>query len=427
MIKRFLIWALVFWFVLTGTAFAWKDSANLWMYNSSGELVPQKTGVTINVGVSVDFSTLGDIGIGTAAVSGAQLTLPQENDAVTPTLAFGDGDTGFYESADDTIEVSISGSRRWSASSSGIFNTSARCPFVLFSEQGSATNPVFSLYGDLDTGVGSSGDDILSLIAGGVEGIRVTEAAGAITTQMTGTTNIPGAVLGSMVFPEDSGVIEAFDMPISLASADGVKHGYAFRLDNNSIMEIAMLSDGAGGADTPTVLFPQGYDRHIDIQAGNATVGSTAPTATTIGHARGLGFDADAELAFFNWEVPYDWDGVSDMEIEVIYMTTDGDAVADGETIKLDINYYVTLPSAAVDDGTPVEITNTYTASGNQTDKEMFEQEIVIDFDQADQPLHKGDTVNMQFNRDIGVDTYSGAVIVLRWEVKYVATGLAYQ
>ena len=50
MIKRFLIWALVFWFVLTGTAFAWKDSANLWMYNAAGELVPQKSGVTVSIG-----------------------------------------------------------------------------------------------------------------------------------------------------------------------------------------------------------------------------------------------------------------------------------------------------------------------------------------------------------------------------------------
>ena len=32
-----------------------------------------------------------------------QLILPQNNDATTPTFAFGDGDTGIYESVDDTM------------------------------------------------------------------------------------------------------------------------------------------------------------------------------------------------------------------------------------------------------------------------------------------------------------------------------------
>lgn len=52
MTKKFLIWALVFWFVLTGTSWAWKDSKSLWMYNSAGELVPQKVGVTVSIGGS---------------------------------------------------------------------------------------------------------------------------------------------------------------------------------------------------------------------------------------------------------------------------------------------------------------------------------------------------------------------------------------
>ena len=42
--------------------------------------------------------------------------LPLENDAATPTLAFGDGDTGFYESADDTLIISAGGTARFSIS-----------------------------------------------------------------------------------------------------------------------------------------------------------------------------------------------------------------------------------------------------------------------------------------------------------------------
>ena len=170
-----------------------------------------------------------------------------------------------------------------------------------------------------------------------------------------------------------------------------------------------------------------GYSRHIDINAGTAVVGNTAPTPTTIEFARGLGFDADAELAFFNWEVPDDWDGVSDFIIEVVWFSTDGDAVQDGETVKLDINYYCIAEGEAIDNGTPVEATTTYTASGAQTDKEMFNTVITIDHDHADQTLTKQKTVTMQFNRDTGVDTYTGMAIVLRWEIKYAATGMPYQ
>ena len=38
--------------------------------------------------------------------------LPQENDAATPSLSFGDRDTGLYESADDTLHVSVAGTSR---------------------------------------------------------------------------------------------------------------------------------------------------------------------------------------------------------------------------------------------------------------------------------------------------------------------------
>ena len=49
--------------------------------------------------------------------SANQLLLPQSNDQATPTLAFGDGDTGFYESADDELRLSIGGTLKW------LFNT----------------------------------------------------------------------------------------------------------------------------------------------------------------------------------------------------------------------------------------------------------------------------------------------------------------
>jgi hypothetical protein len=39
------------------------------------------------------------------ATATAQLKLPLSNDAVTPTLAFGDGDTGFYDNNDNVVQM----------------------------------------------------------------------------------------------------------------------------------------------------------------------------------------------------------------------------------------------------------------------------------------------------------------------------------
>ena len=63
------------------------------------------------------FATIGDLGIGKAAVAGAQLTLPQEADMATPTLAFGDGNTGISETANDKLEVGFNGATAWTVNS----------------------------------------------------------------------------------------------------------------------------------------------------------------------------------------------------------------------------------------------------------------------------------------------------------------------
>ncbi len=63
--------------------------------------------------ISIGATSTGAVGIGIAPVSGTRLTLPLEADAVTPTLAFGDGDSGFYESVDDSIVMASAGIARF--------------------------------------------------------------------------------------------------------------------------------------------------------------------------------------------------------------------------------------------------------------------------------------------------------------------------
>ncbi len=114
---------------------------------------------------------------GVTPVAGTQLLLPQEDDAATPTLAFGDGNTGLYESADNTLAIAIEGTQRFIYVGDEFRATNTTGPRLL-NETASGTNPtVNARRDDADTGIGSVGLDRLSLIAGAEEGIRLVQDA----------------------------------------------------------------------------------------------------------------------------------------------------------------------------------------------------------------------------------------------------------
>jgi len=101
----------------------------------------------------------------------------------TPALAFGDGDSGFYESADDEFNLSIGGTALFQAQTNGIIFTTGSFRPQIRNVNPTATSPAYAFSADTNTGIGRATADQLSLIAGGVEGIRITEATN-ITTQL---------------------------------------------------------------------------------------------------------------------------------------------------------------------------------------------------------------------------------------------------
>ncbi len=116
---------------------------------------------------------------GAAPVTGNRITLPLEDEDGTPTIGFGDGDSGIYESADDTLKFVTAGVQRFAVNSNGITATvnAGVSGFGIMNEIASATNPTLvPRIPDFSTGVGSSGSSVLNLIAGGVEtaGFRAT-------------------------------------------------------------------------------------------------------------------------------------------------------------------------------------------------------------------------------------------------------------
>ncbi len=102
-----------------------------------------------------------------------------QNDATKPSLAFGDGDTGFYENLDDFLSVSIAGVRQF-VWGTGLFQGVIAGAGALLNEATSATNPTLVPgNADFDTGIGSAGADQLSLIAGALDCINISEVGSA--------------------------------------------------------------------------------------------------------------------------------------------------------------------------------------------------------------------------------------------------------
>jgi len=169
---------------------------------------PVTDGTTIlGITGTLDFSGQGDTGFGTAAVAGAQFTLPQEDDAVTPTLAFGDGDTGFFEYADDEIRMAFNGASKWQFEA-GFIGVDYQSYPMMYYAQSTATVPNFRPSSDdPDTGIGHHSADNVSLVSGGAEAVRSEDPAdlGATETSLWIYSLDDTAVLQVTVGADDSG------------------------------------------------------------------------------------------------------------------------------------------------------------------------------------------------------------------------------
>ena len=116
------------------------------------------------------------------------------NHATAPSLCFGDANTGFYESADNQLSISCSAEKCWTFTFSSFFSSTVGSISILRSAA-TDTSPAYAFLTDTDTGVGRAGADQLSLIAGGLEGIRVHEDTSCWIVQRTPATAAADATL----------------------------------------------------------------------------------------------------------------------------------------------------------------------------------------------------------------------------------------
>ena len=148
---------------------------------------------------------------GVAPVTGTRITLPQENDAATPTFAFGDGDTGLYESSDDVLDFARIGALYMTMDTNSLRGRATSNSWYLRFVDPSGTTPIYTFAGDINTGIGEVSAENLSLIAGGLEGGRIEDPADLAATETS-----------LWLYDDDNGTLEQ----VTVDAADSCSAGF---------------------------------------------------------------------------------------------------------------------------------------------------------------------------------------------------------
>ena len=193
----------------------------------------------------------------------------------------------------------------------------------------------------------------------------------------------------------------------------------------NKTLQIRTLVAGAGSALVRTIPLDissaRAYTATKSIFIEDLRVGSTPPTLDSV--LFGWAFDADAEAIRCEAAVPEDWDGASNMTLRLHWHASA--TIDDTETMKWQVTWGTIDAGEAADNGTEVVSATTYTQSGAGTAKEYFQTDLTIDFDDAGQPIAKGDLltflIQLDASNSTGVSVGSNDGVLVKVELRYTA------
>ena len=199
------------------------------------------------------FGASGSSTIASASNSAGPALLNEAATSTNPTICpnKADLDSGIgWINADDLVLIAGGTVRlQWGTGTGGVAVTgnlfaSNAAGAIFPDEAASSTNPTLVPdRGDLDTGVGSAGTDILSLIAGSIEGLRITESGGSISSYTIAnaaqwradagsdnatnliTGSIPLARIPTVLTAKDADLWDGGDKTISTSNPSGGSDG----------------------------------------------------------------------------------------------------------------------------------------------------------------------------------------------------------
>jgi len=194
----------------------------------------------------------------------------------TPSLAFGDGDTGFYENTNDNLRLAVGGGNRANLTASVIASNTGNS-YSIQHAAGDETDPIYAINGVEDTGIGTQAADQLSITAGGAEIARAVEGTldyFSVQKGLVGATDAVSAVAGS--------VAASVETVTSLITTDG------------DGADAVSLADGAAGQIKILVLSTEGAGGDTCVITPANLNGGTTITLDALGDSVTLVFDGTA-------------------------------------------------------------------------------------------------------------------------------------
>jgi len=155
-------------------------------------------------------------------------------------IAFGDGDTAIFESVDDILDFAFEGTVRWQMFAATI-QSAVTGGAKLQRASASSTVPAHTFTNDTNTGMGFAAADQLSLISGGVEGIRITE-----------DTEIVIDMFGAMNWKRNSTAVSVNSNQETIIGVTDNSSARTITLDTDDVVDgrVIIIKDEAGTANS---------------------------------------------------------------------------------------------------------------------------------------------------------------------------------
>lgn len=168
---------------------------------------------------------------------------------------------------------------------------------------------------------------------------------------------------------------------------------------------------------TATSLYRRYY--HLPMNGFNPGSSGATFTAPSANHVGGWRLDAASEILYFDTDVHSDWDGASDLEVEVYFavnVNNAGGLVTDTVDLKL-ICYYNTSGDTA----TKTQTVEVATVVGQSAQYKVFKASFTIDYDAAGNVVEAGDIMGFALNLETDSSEVDD-IIVLHGSYNYNTT-----